>query len=623
MSGVTWTILFCLILGFIDILVLLQSKEKSLWQPGTKLPRIGAVLPILAVGLLALKRHYNVKKLTDIYREGTDISWPFFTAYTVLVILTSVSTLRSASNLRSALRGYPTITESRAEGYEGFNSIPSAAINTFVNNLLIIYNSTEPREPRVPCEALPPLTVTGLSQSSVLTLIATHLLLRETFGRAYKFSPPQLRFVTLIKVFSLVILVFRLGMDAFQEMQMYCLMALVLYIVPARRITTESQRHDFQSRLAFVRWKASMEEKEALERELESKEAELSELNSKLQLTEAQVKLVNEATEGLEGLHSYKIDMQRDLEFKEKIGEGAFGIVYLATFRGETVAVKQLVSEKIDADSLARFKAEILLLANLHHPAICQILAASWVAPNLAIVLEYAHNGDLQLYLKKYKDQVTWNPSGKRGSRLTFVSNIAHGMRYLHNRSPPVMHRDLKCENCLVTQFHVLKLSDFGESRETRANDADDESSMTLVGTPYFIAPEVIRGDSYDISCDVFSFAIVLCCIGVPDGSVRKVFSEELRAGKQLTKMQAAKLKGMHVSNNHARGWRSDLSSFNWPEKMAELVKACWSPDPSTRPTFDEICVEVEGWRPELFKDVTAPAPAAKQGAALQSSSVN
>ena len=69
----------------------------------------------------------------------------------------------------------------------------------------------------------------------------------------------------------------------------------------------------------------------------------------------------------------------------------------LKQLRGETVAVKQLVSEKVNADSLSRFKAEILLLTRLHHPNICQILAASWTPPHLAIVLEYALNGDLQV----------------------------------------------------------------------------------------------------------------------------------------------------------------------------------------------------------------------------------
>jgi len=115
------------------------------------------------------------------------------------------------------------------------------------------------------------------------------------------------------------------------------------------------------------------------------------------------------------------------------------------------------------------------------------------------------------------------------------VLNIAQGMRYLHNRTPPVMHRDLKLENCLVTEHQVVKLSDFGESKEKVEGD---EAQMTLVGTPYFIAPEVVNGDNYSTPCDVFSFAVVLACIGVSDGSAKKVFSEEVRKGHTHTPPQ-------------------------------------------------------------------------------------
>jgi serine/threonine protein kinase len=77
-------------------------------------------------------------------------------------------------------------------------------------------------------------------------------------------------------------------------------------------------------------------------------------------------------------------------------------------------------------------------------------------------------------------------------------------MRFLHCRNPPVMHRDLKLENCLITEFLVLKLSDFGESREA-ARTEEDAANLTMVGTPYFIAPEIVNGDRYTHQCDVFS----------------------------------------------------------------------------------------------------------------------
>ena len=289
------------------------------------------------------------------------------------------------------------------------------------------------------------------------------------------------------------------------------------------------------------------------------------------------------------GLTSYKIDLEQELEFSKKLGEGAFGIVYLAKFRGETVAVKQLLSTAVDEDSVARFKFEILLLTRLHHPNITQILGAAWTAPHLAIVLEYAENGDLSCYLKKHMEKCNW-----RNGRLKFLKNIAHGMRYLHNRDPPVMHRDLKTENCLITSWLGLKLSDFGESREKIKNN--ELENLTQVGTPFFVAPEVFRGDFYTESCDVFSFALVLGCLGIADGSVIKLFSSDMRMGRQLSVSDKQKINPNHIAMGHQTGWRADLGDLDWPQKMKKLVTDAWKDDPKVRPGFNEICEELEKW---------------------------
>jgi serine/threonine protein kinase len=161
---------------------------------------------------------------------------------------------------------------------------------------------------------------------------------------------------------------------------------------------------------------------------------------------------------------------------------------------------------QVDKDNMNRFKAEILLLSQLHHPNVCQLLGAAWEAPHLAIVLEFAHNGDLQAFLRKYNQRVKWGDSrnSRYGSRLKFIRGVAHGMRYLHNRAKPIMHRDLKLENCLVTDFMCCKLTDFGESRGSIEMDDEDGANLTMVGTPFFIAPEIVNGDHYSVKCDVF-----------------------------------------------------------------------------------------------------------------------
>jgi serine/threonine protein kinase len=88
---------------------------------------------------------------------------------------------------------------------------------------------------------------------------------------------------------------------------------------------------------------------------------------------------------------------------------------------------------------------------------------------------EAAHANSLSLslcrYLKSNAGRIKWS------QRIKFMLNVAHGMRYLHDRPNPIMHRDLKLENCLITEFNVLKLTDFGESRGRK----EGSEALTMV----------------------------------------------------------------------------------------------------------------------------------------------
>lgn len=146
--------------------------------------------------------------------------------------------------------------------------------------------------------------------------------------------------------------------------------------------------------------------------------------------------------------------------------------MYIGEFRGQKVAVKQLVSDKVDDENLKRFQSEIELMAQLHHPNIVQMIAASWEPPHLAIILELCSQGDLKRALRRGRKKLDYS------ARLAWITQTVQGMNYLHCQKEPIMHRDLKPENCLITEFQQLKISDFGESRAKRA----DDDKMTVVG---------------------------------------------------------------------------------------------------------------------------------------------
>ena len=102
-----------------------------------------------------------------------------------------------------------------------------------------------------------------------------------------------------------------------------------------------------------------------------------------------------------------------------------------------------------------------------------------------------------------------------------------------------------------------------------------------------------MNGDAYDLKCDVFGFAILMCCLGVDDGAPRSLYSQSLKLEKGV---QLSNLTGIHFASMHARGQRILLDGFDWPQCMKDLVRSCWNHDPELRPTFDEIGEKVNKW---------------------------
>lgn len=93
----------------------------------------------------------------------------------------------------------------------------------------------------------------------------------------------------------------------------------------------------------------------------------------------------------------------KDVVPKMQIGKGAFGDVYLANYRGQNVAVKTMHS--IDADNLARFREEVILMSDLRHPNVVFMVGACWESVLMAIILEFCHNGTAEDYLN---EELTW-----------------------------------------------------------------------------------------------------------------------------------------------------------------------------------------------------------------------
>ncbi|GAB9463837.1 Tkl protein kinase [Globisporangium polare] len=285
--------------------------------------------------------------------------------------------------------------------------------------------------------------------------------------------------------------------------------------------------------------------------------------------------VVETMLESNKGLRMAEINFH-DLKLSKIIGAGAFGEVIKGTYCGTPVVVKRMLRNKITEDNLRMFGEEIQLMMNLRHPNIVQFIGASWNSySNICFVTEFLERGDLFAVLRNPENTLTW---AKPILRMTI--DTSRGMAYLHSMKPPIIHRDLKSMNILVSSTWGTKVSDFGLSREKSVDE-----TMSVTGTPLWLPPEMIRGERYTEKADVYSFGIVLSEL-----DTRKIPYHDIKAkGARNKKVSGSTLMHMVAYEN----LRPSLSP-NCMDSVRELYNRCTADDQTMRPTFEEIVQVLE-----------------------------
>ncbi|CAH0750197.1 unnamed protein product [Diatraea saccharalis] len=196
------------------------------------------------------------------------------------------------------------------------------------------------------------------------------------------------------------------------------------------------------------------------------------------------------------------------IKFLEELGEGAFGKVYKGALKknGETqyVAVKAL-KENASAKTQADFRREIDLISELTHENIVCIVGVALREEPLCMLFEFMARGDLHEFLMGRAP-----PSGKGlppMRLLNIANNIASGMQYL--ASHHYVHRDLAARNCLVSDDFVVKISDFGLSRDIYSSDYYRVQSKSLLPVRW-MPPESILYGKFTTESDIWSYGVVL-----------------------------------------------------------------------------------------------------------------
>ena len=187
---------------------------------------------------------------------------------------------------------------------------------------------------------------------------------------------------------------------------------------------------------------------------------------------------------------------------------GGSSDVYLGEYRGTEVAVKKLRLLEGKKDYIKEYKREVSSLFLLYHPYLVLLMGVIAEPLNLSIVTEFCKGGNLfELLYKRPNIYLSWEFKKK------ILLQIAIGMNYLHTNDPPVLHRDLKSLNILLTNkiekssdTSDIKISDFGLSRLY-------QKSCILsghLGTCYWMAPEIIVKKRYSTKVDVYSYGIII-----------------------------------------------------------------------------------------------------------------
>lgn len=254
-----------------------------------------------------------------------------------------------------------------------------------------------------------------------------------------------------------------------------------------------------------------------------------------------------------------------DIILGRLIGRGNFGEVYSGCLRSDNtpVAVKSC-KESLAPEHKNKFLMEARILKQYNHPNIVKLIGVCTQKQPIYIIMELIQGGDFLSFLRHEGQNL------KPKVLIKMTENVAAGMEYLERKR--CIHRDLAARNCLVAEQNVVKISDFGMSRQ---QDDGVYSAEGLKQIPVkWTAPEALNYGRYTTESDVWSFGVLLW----------ETFSMGMTPYTSMSNQQ--------TRDEVEKGYRMP-APHGCPVEISRLMSSCWQYEPRNRPSFKKLRAEL------------------------------
>lgn len=253
----------------------------------------------------------------------------------------------------------------------------------------------------------------------------------------------------------------------------------------------------------------------------------------------------------------------KDYDVLRAIGQGTYGEVHLVTSMKDKkqYVIKKMTLKKASARERKAAEQEAKLLSNLRHPNIVSYKDSFESDSNLYIVMGFAEGGDLYSKLREHRERRDYLSEQQV---VRWYIQICMALQYLHDRR--ILHRDLKTQNIFLTKTKMIKVGDLGIAKVL---ESSSDMATTLIGTPYYMSPELFSNRPYNHKSDVWALG---CCI------YEMVTLKHAFNAKDMNSLVYKILKG-----------KMPAMPEEYAEELCELIKSMLHQNPEKRPSVNRI----------------------------------